>query len=75
MPACPGEIEHEAVISTNLARQKIDERLLQSPGTGVFIVEFKDFFESQLWKHLGHGLRILNRARDFRRQGDNSRPQ
>ena len=64
----PGEIDHETVLSADLARQKIDECLLQSPGAGVFIVEFEDFFESQLVQDLGHGLRVLNGAWDFRRK-------
>ena len=63
-----GEIKHEAIISTNLARQEISERLLQSPRTRIFVVEFNDLFESQVTECLGDRFGILNGAGNFRRQ-------
>src|SRR6476620_10383796 len=64
----PGEIDHETVLPADLARQKIDECLLQSPGAGVFNIELEHFLEPQLVQDLGHSLRILDGAWDFRRQ-------
>ena len=63
-----GEIDHEAILPTNLARQKINERLLQAAETGVFVIEFHDFIESQLTQELADGLGIFDGTRDFRRK-------
>ena len=64
----PSEVDHEAILAADFAWKKIDERLLQSPGSGLFIVEFDDFFESQLMQRLGDRFGIFDGAGNFRRQ-------
>src|SRR5580765_474701 len=56
------KIDHMAIVSTDLARQEIRERLLQTASARILVVEFNNLIESQLAKRLGHCFGILNRA-------------
>src|SRR6185436_5381541 len=60
------KIDHKAIVSTDLARQKIRERLLKTASTRILVVEFNDLFEAQLAERLGHCFGVLNRARNVR---------
>jgi hypothetical protein len=62
------EIEHQSIISTDLAGQEIREGLLQTSETRILVVEFNNFFEAYPAERLGYGFGILNRAGNFRSQ-------
>jgi hypothetical protein len=62
------KIHHQAILTADFARQKIDERLLKAPGAGVFIIQFYDFLESQLAQNLSDEFGILDGAWNFRRE-------
>jgi hypothetical protein len=40
------KIEHEPIISTDLAGQEIRERLLQTAKTRILVIEFNDLVEA-----------------------------
>src|SRR5438067_2344878 len=56
------KLNHEAIVSTDLAGQEIRERLLQTASTRILVVEFNDLVEAQLAERLGHCFGILDRA-------------
>src|SRR6185295_9111142 len=56
------KIDHKAIVSTDLPRQEIRERLLQTASARILVVEFNNLIESQLAECLGHCFGVLNRA-------------
>ena len=63
-----GEVNDETILSAHLARQEIDQGLLQSAGAGVLVVQLDNLFKPQRAKSLSDGLGVIDHARKLWRE-------